>query len=120
MVVEKLIEILDPLVDSKVYRQGSFSENQKYPSLFITIWENESSDKSHYDNNKTIGYEHDFDVNVYGNNPKEVYNTLEQVITTLKNNGFLVDGKGIDVSSDEPNYIGRHINAIYVDYGKEI
>jgi hypothetical protein len=57
---------------------------------------------------------------VYGNNSKEVYNTLEQVITTLKNNGFLVDGKGIDVPSDEPNYIGRHINAIYVDYGKEI
>ncbi|MBR0038950.1 MAG: hypothetical protein IJP71_02975 [Lachnospiraceae bacterium] len=120
MVVEKLIEILDPLVDNKVYRQGSFSENQKYPSLFITIWENESSDKSHYDNNKTIGYEHDFDVNVYGNNSKEVYNTLEQVITALKNNDFLVDGKGIDAPSDEPNYIGRHINAIYVDYGKEI
>ena len=120
MVVDKLVEILGPLVDDQVYRQGSFSEGQKYPRIFITFWENESSDNGHYDNNKTIGYTHDFDVNVYGDNPYDVYSTLEQVITTLKNNDFIVDGKGIDVPSDEPNYIGRHINVIYVDYGKEI
>lgn len=120
MVVDKLVEILEPLVNNQVYRQGSFLEGQEYPNLFITFWENESSDKGHYDNNKTVGYTHDFDVNVYGNNSDTVYNTLEQVITTLKNNGFIVDGKGIDVPSDEPNYKGRHINAIFVDYGKEI
>ena len=116
MVVDDLINLLSPIVNGKVYRQGSFTENQKYPNLFISFWENESNDKSHYDNNITHGYEHNFDVNVYGNNADEVYNTLETVIETLKNKYYIVNGKGIDVPSDEPNFIGRHIEAIFVEY----
>ena len=116
MVVDKLLEILEPLVDNKVYRQGSFSESDKYPKLFITYWENESEDKGHYDNKKVVGCAHSFDVNVYGSKVDEVYDTTGNVITALKDNGFMVDGKGIDVPSDEPNFKGRHIEAIYVDY----
>lgn len=119
MVVDKLINVLNPLVDNKVYRQGSFSESDKYPKLFITFWENESSDQSHYDNIKTLGYKHNFDVNVYGNDADEVYDTMNDVITALKNNGFIVDGKGFDIPSDEPDFIGRHIDVIYLDYKKE-
>ncbi len=119
MVVDKLITALNPLVDSKVYRQGSFSESDKYPNIFITFWENESSDQSHYDNNVTLGYKHSFDVNVYGSDADEVYGTLENVIEVLKNNGFIIDGKGFDVPSDEPNFIGRHIDVLYLDYEKE-
>lgn len=120
MVVDKLINVLNSLVDSKVYRQGSFSESDKYPNLFITFWENESSDKGHYDNKEVVGVEHNFDVNVYGSDDEEVYNTMDSVITALKGNGFIVDGKGFDIPSDEPNYIGRHIETIYLDYEKEI
>lgn len=116
MVVDKLINILNPIVGNKVYRQGSFSENDEYPNLFITFWENESSDKGHYDNTKVVGYEHNFDINVYGSDVDEVYTTMESVITELKNNGFIVDGKGFDIPSDEPNFIGRHIETIYLDY----
>ncbi|MBR1453608.1 MAG: hypothetical protein IJ593_03075 [Lachnospiraceae bacterium] len=119
IVVEKLINTLRPLVDNKIYRQGTFSENKEYPKLFITFWENESNDKSHYDNVITHGIRHLFDVNVYGSYDEEVYDTLDLIITALKNNGFIVDGKGIDVPSDEPNFIGRHIDVIYLDYGKE-
>ena len=116
MVVDKLLSILEPLVDNEVYRQGSFSENTKYPKLFITYWENESEDKGHYDNKKVIGVTHSFDVNVYGSDADEVYDTMEDVITALKSFDFMVDGKGEDCPSDEPNYIGRHIETIYVDY----
>lgn len=119
MVVDKLISVLGPIVSNKVYRQGSFSENDEYPKLFITFWENESDDKSHYDNKLVLGYRHSFDVNVYGSDADEVYDTLEQAKTLLENNGFLVDGKGIDVPSDEPSFIGRHIDVIYLDYKKE-
>ena len=118
MVVDKLINVLNPLVDSKVYRQGSFSESDKYPNLFITFWENESSDKGHYDNTKVVGVAHSFDVNVYGSDADEVYKTMEDVIGALKGFNFMVDGKGEDVPSDEPNFIGRHIETIYVDYEK--
>lgn len=118
MVVDKLLSILEPLVDSKVYRQGSFTENNKYPKLFITFWENESNDTGKYDNKKVVGVTHSFDVNVYGSDVDEVYETMDNVITALKSFNFMVDGKGEDVPSDEPNFIGRHIETIYVDYEK--
>lgn len=112
MVVDDLINILNPLVDNKVYRQGSLTED--YPKLFITFWEVESRDKSHYDN-KPSSYIYNFDVNVYGQNANEVYNTLESAINILKLHGFIISGKGIDVPSDNVDYIGRHIEIIKIE-----
>lgn len=120
MVVDKLIQVVSPFVNGKVYRQGSFTEKDTYPSLFITFWENESSDGNHYNNQEVNGYKYDFDLNVYGNNTNQVYETMEKVILALKNNDFIVEGQGFDIGSDEPNYIGRHVQVYYIDYTKEV
>lgn len=119
MIVDKLIEIVSPLVDNKVFRQGSLSEKDTYPELFITFWENNSSDGNHYDNNIANGYKYDFDLNVYGSDVEKVYKTMKDAIDLLKDNGFLVNGQGFDIGSDEPNYIGRHVEVVYYDYEKE-
>lgn len=114
MVVDKLIEVVAPVVNNKVYRQGSLSES-KYPDLFATFWENESNDGNHYDDKTTASYNYNFDLNIYGSDVELVYETMEKCITTLKENGFLVNGKGIDIASDEPDFIGRHIEVEYFE-----
>ena len=116
MVVDTLIKLLNTLTVDKVLRQGTLLLDETYPELFITFWENESYDGNHYDNNKENGVIYDFDINVYGSDFKKVYQTMEEAIELLKANNFIVNGKGYDIPSDEPNFIGRHINIKYIEY----
>ncbi len=112
MIVDELINILNPLVDDNVYRQGTVTKD--YPELFITFYEVVSKGGSHYDN-KSNSCIYNFDVNVYGKDADTVYSTLDSAIEILKENGFIVDGKGIDVPSDNVEYIGRHIEIIKIE-----
>ena len=97
-----------------VYRQGSLSDDAKYPDSFFTFWNNGSPDHSYYDN-KDYGTEWDYDVNFYSNNPELTFSVLLEARTLLKNNGWTVPGKGYDVMSDEPSHTGRGMNAVYLE-----
>lgn len=97
-----------------VFLQGSLSENDPYPESFFTFWNNETPDGAHYDN-EAINYIWNFDVNFYSVDPELVNSMLLQAKTLLKQNGFIVGGKGHDVASDEPTHTGRGINALYVE-----
>lgn len=94
--------------------QGSFAENEQYPDSFFTFWNADTTDGSHYDND-AINYVWDFDVNFYSINPTLVNTVLLEARTLLKNNGWIVSGKGYDVATDEPTHTGRAINVIYVE-----
>ena len=94
--------------------QGSLAEDEAYPESFFTFWNNDTSDGSHYDND-AISYIWDFDVNFYSSNPALVNTVLLEARTLLKNNGWIISGKGYDVASDEPTHTGRQINAIYIE-----
>jgi hypothetical protein len=94
--------------------QGSLAEDEAYPESFFTFWNNDTSDGSHYDND-AISYIWDFDVNFYSSNPALVNTVLLEVRTLLKNNGWIISGKGYDVASDEPTHTGRQINTIYIE-----
>lgn len=94
--------------------QGSLAENEQYPDSFFTFWNTDTTDGSHYDND-AINYIWDFDVNFYSINPALVNTVLLEVRTLLKNNGWIISGKGYDVASDEPTHTGRSINVIYIE-----
>lgn len=94
-----------------VFRQGSLTDDDEYPDTFFTFWNNESYDDSFYDNeNKSENS--DFDVNIYSNDPSQVYSKLREAKTLLKANGFIVYDSGHDVGSDEPSHAGRGIGII--------
>ena len=97
-----------------VFRQGSLSEDDEYPDHFFTFWNNESADGSHYDNDaaSTIWY---FDVNFYSVDPALTYSKLNEAITKLKAEKFIVSGKGHDVVSDEITHTGRGVNALFLE-----
>lgn len=111
--VERLIEILESF-GYPVYRQGSMAEDEAYPDTFFTFWNNSTDDAMEYDNDAraTIWY---FDVNVYSNNPETTYNLLEEVRKELKENNWLVDGKGRDLPSDEPTHTGRGFDVLFLE-----
>lgn len=110
-------ELLITLLESfnyPVFLQGSLSENEAYPESFFTFWNNETPDGSHYDN-EAINYVWNFDVNFYSIDPELVNTMLLNAKTLLKQNGFIVGGKGYDVASDEPTHTGRGINVLIVE-----
>lgn len=94
--------------------QGTLTESEKYPNSFFTIWNNESTDGSHYDND-AINYIWDFSIYFYSVNPALVNTVLLQAKNLLKNSGWIIGGKGYDVPSDEPSHTGRAIDALYIE-----
>lgn len=110
---DKLIELLESF-GYPVFLQGSLSEDESYPESFFTFWNNNSYDNNHYDN-EAASYTWDFDINFYSIDPELVNTMLLSAKALLKQNGWIVGGKGYDVASDEPTHTGRGINALYFE-----
>lgn len=105
-------DILIALLESfgvPVMRQGSMADDETYPPLFITFWNNGEYEHSAY-NNESKAITFDFDVNVYGDNPAAVYNMLADIRNLLKQNGFQTPDRGHDLASDYETHIGRGLN----------
>ena len=99
-----------------VFLQGSLQESDAYPDSFFTFWNNETTDAAFFDNAETRTV-WDFDLNFYSCNPALVNSMLLEAKTALKAQGFIVQGKGYDVVSDEPTHTGRGINVTYIERG---
>ena len=113
----KLITILQTF-GYPVRLQGSLTETEAYPDSFFTFWNNNSVDGDHYDND-AIFYLWNFDVNFYSTNPALVNTILLEAKQLLRENGFIVSGKGYDVASDEPTHTGRGMNALIIENREE-
>lgn len=111
--VDSLIEILETL-DYPVYRQGSMSNDESYPETFITFWNSESPDHSHYDNTD-YGTEWVFNVYVYSADPEITYSALADIRTALKGAGWVVPSSGYDVQSDIKTHTGRGLEVAYLE-----
>jgi hypothetical protein len=114
---DNLTELLESF-GYPVFRQGSLAENEPYPSTFFTFWNNGEWTASSYDN-RTKFVSHDFDVNVYADDPTKVYELLRQACTLLKNNGYGIPDRGHDLASDVQTHTGRGMNVTYLQRIKE-
>lgn len=97
-----------------IYLQGSMSKDETYPASFFTFWNNDTTDDAFFDNNETETI-WDFDLNFYSNDPALVNTVLLQAKKLLKAAGFIPDGSGYDVLSDEASHTGRGINLLYIE-----
>lgn len=111
---DKLIEILETFGYS-VVRQGSLGPDEEYPDSFFTFWNNDSPDHAHYDNAE-YGTEWDFDVNFYSTDPEKTYQVLADARIKLKQDKWIIPGKGYDVASDEVTHTGRGMRAFYLEF----
>ena len=97
-----------------VYQQGSMSDSDDYHASFFTFFNNNTNDDAFFDNTATrIIW--DFDLNIYSVDPAVVNTALVNAKPLLKAAGFIVNGVGYDVLSDEETHTGRGINVLYIE-----
>lgn len=112
-VKQLLIDTISPF-DYPVYQQGSMSDDAQYPDSFFTFFNNSTNDDGFFDNQETRTI-WDFDLNIYSIDPDVVNGALVTAKSLLKNAGFIVNGTGYDVLSDESTHTGRGINILYIE-----
>lgn len=109
-----LINTLTEQFGYPIYLQGSLSDDEEYPASFFTYWNNDTTDGGFYDNYETLTV-WDLDLNFYSNDPTLVNSVLLEAKTLLKGVGFIPDGSGYDVLSDEVTHTGRGMNLLFVN-----
>lgn len=110
---DRLIEILESF-GYPVYRQGSMSDDEEYPTTFFTFWNNDSPNHSHYDNDE-YGTAWDFNIFVYSSDPVMTYSLLIDARNALKADGWITPSKGFDAESDEKSHTGRGLNVLFLE-----
>lgn len=95
-----------------VRRQGSLLSDEEYPNHFFTFWNDSSDGMGYYSNNEQcILWQ--YSLNFYSSDPNIVTSKLLEAKEALKKAGWIVNGAGYDVPSDEPTHTGRGIIALY-------
>lgn len=87
-----------------VFLQGSLGENDPFPPAFFTFYINDSADISF--DNKDDYCTYQMQVIFYANDPILVESIAEQSRTALKAAGFIPNGRGTDIPSEEPTHTG--------------
>lgn len=108
-----LLSTLENEFHYPIYLQGSMSVDSKYPDSFFTFWNNSTDDTEFYDNSETQTI-WNFDLNFYSNDPELVNTVLYEAKLLLRSVGFIPDGSGYDVLSDEITHSGRGINLLFI------
>lgn len=110
---ETLISLLESF-GLPVILQGTLASPADYPDDFFTFWNFANPEGEHYDNeaNRCVW---GFWVYFYSKDPVKVLNLTEQARRKLKANGFVSDGKPVDVRVDTPTHTG----AMFTVYGVE-
>ena len=93
--------------------QGTLNADEAYPDTFITFWVDGSSDNSHYDD-ECSAIDWDFSVILYSNNPTTVNEKPSEIIAAMKAAGFIPQGRGNDIPSDEPTHTGWAMDFKYI------
>ena len=108
-----LVDTLEAL-GYPVYLQGTFAEDEEYPPSFITFFTLSSDDAAHYDN-ESVGTAWEYQVIFYSNDPRLVATVPNEIRTALKTAGFIPQGRGRDIPSDEPTHTGWAMEFYYLE-----
>lgn len=95
-----------------VFLHGSLGENEPFPPAFFTFQTVGSSDISFDDTDTHAVYR--YQVFFYANDPVTVESVAAQSRAALKAEGFIPDGRGIDIPSEEPTHTGWVTEYLYI------
>lgn len=109
---QKLVDILETFCPDNVFLQGTRNPNEAYPPELLTFWTNYTEDRAHYDN-KVDSVKWNFYVMYYADDPTLVNTKPLKIAAALKAAGFVQQGKGNDVLSDEATHTGWAMEFTY-------
>lgn len=111
---QSIVDILTEAFDVPVIQQGSLSDDDTYPDDFFAFWNSNSSSSDFYDNTKNaIIWE--FELNFYSNNPEHTNACLLIAAQVMEAHGWIIDGEGYDVVSDEETHTGRGFTMVLIE-----
>lgn len=114
----ELIELLETF-GFPVFLQGSLNPDEAYPDSFFTFWNFDTPEAAFYSDeaNRAIW---GFWVYFYSTNPQLVEQIPENARQLLKQNGWILQGKGQDISVDRPTHTGAFFTVYkFENYTKE-
>ncbi len=94
--------------------QGTLNPDESYPESFVTFWTDYTDDNAHFDN-KTQSVDWSFSVIFYSSDAAAVNTKPFEIMEALREAGFIPQGKGQDIMSDEPSHTGWVIEYIYTE-----
>lgn len=112
MVNELLYNTLSAL-GYPVFLQGTYT-GETYPDSFITIITNASDDREHYDDD-TTSWTWELTVIFYSKNPALLDTVPDDIRSALKRAGFIPQGKGFNIFSDDPDFTGWTTDYLFLD-----
>ena len=98
-----------------VFLQGTLNPDETYPKTFITFFTDSTADNGHFENN-TNSVDWYFSVILYSDDPATVNTKPNEIRAALKAAGFIPQGKGNDVMSDEPTHTGWAMDFVITEY----
>ena len=101
-----------------VFLHGSMNDDDEYPQSFFTFWNFDTPEASFYDN-ESFRAEWGFTVCFYSDDPLRIDETIDKTIKLLKENNWIIEGKGKDAVSDEKTHTGREITCWKIESYKE-
>lgn len=108
-----LIETLEKL-GYPVYLQGTLAEDEEYPASFITFYTSDSDDAAHFDNGP-VGVAWQYQVIFYSSDPRLISTVPADIRANLRRAGFIPQGHGRDIPSDEPTHTGWAMEFYYLE-----
>lgn len=111
---QTLINVLETFCPDNVYLQGTLAESETYPETFITFWTNYTDDNQHFDD-EVYSVDWNFSVMFYSIDPTLVNSKPAEISAALRAAGFIPQGKGNDLISDEPTHTGWAMDFIYTE-----
>ena len=115
---EQLIEIFDGF-GYPSWLMHTMPADEAYPDAFFTFLAVDAPFTAHYDNAPhAVAWA--FMVGFYANNPALVDSVPLELARRLRAAGWIAEGLGEDVQSDEPTHTGKRITAYYVQHIEEV
>lgn len=97
-----------------VILQGTLAENEQYPDNFITFQTIGSPEQDFLDG-EPHGTQWRYAVIFYSSDPEIIPKKSAEIFDKLKEAGFIPQGKGTDILSDEPTHTGWVMEFIYLE-----
>ena len=109
----KLVNVLESL-GFPVFLQGSLNPDEAFPETFMTFWNFETPEGQFYDNDSHSAL-WGFWVFLYSTDPETVETETEKVRKLLKENGFILQGRGEDADSGRNTHTGRMLTLYFME-----
>lgn len=97
-----------------LFLQGTFNPAEAYPDEFVTFWTDFTADHTHFDDTVN-SVEWNFTVIYYANDPSLVNTKNRTISNALRKAGFIPQGLGQDIPSDDPAFTGWAMEFICIE-----